>query len=65
MDNMMYENFLKYLRYCGGCTGERSVERCQYAVVCATAERLGEKGVVRSARELRKSRVDKKMKGLV
>ena len=54
MDNMMYENFLKYLRYCGGCTGERSIERCQYAVVCATAERLGEKGVVRSARELRK-----------
>jgi len=34
--------------------GERSVERCQYAVVCATAERLREKGVVRSAVELRK-----------
>ena len=34
--------------------GERSIERCQYAVVCATAERLREKGVVRSGRELRK-----------
>ena len=50
----IYENFLDYLRICNGCTGERSVERCQYAVVCATAERLGEKGVVRSAVELRK-----------
>jgi len=50
----IYKNFLDYLRICGGCVGERSVERCQYAVVCATAERLGEKGVVRSAVELRK-----------
>ena len=56
MDNMMYENFLDHLRTCGGCTGERSVEHCYYAVVCATAERLGEKGVVRSAVELRKYR---------
>jgi len=50
----IYENFLNHLRTCGGCTGERSVERCCYAVVCATAERLGEKGVVRSGMELRK-----------
>ena len=50
----IYDNFLDYLRICNGCTGERSVERCQYAVVCATAERLGKKGVVRSAVELRK-----------
>jgi len=56
MDNMIYENFLNHLRVCNGCTGERSVERCQYAVVCATAERLGEKGVVRSGMELRKYR---------
>ena len=50
----IYENFLNHLRTCGGCVGERSIERCQYAVVCATAERLREKGVVRSGRELRK-----------
>jgi len=40
--------------------GERNIERCQYAVVCATAERLGKKGVVRSGGELRKYKVDKK-----
>ena len=53
MDNMMYENFLKYLRYCGGCSGMRSVERCKFAVTCATVEALAKKGKIRSSMELR------------
>ena len=49
----LYDNFLKHLKVCGGCMGPRTIKRCQYAIVCATAERLAQKGLVRDSKSLR------------
>lgn len=50
--NLIYARFLDYFNNCLGCTGKRDIKHCRYAVVCAVAEVLAKKGLVKNAEEL-------------
>ena len=52
MDSI-YDRFLNYLNDCQGCIGPRKTVDCSFRGVCATAESLAVKGLVKDADELK------------
>ena len=41
----LFKRFFEHLETCGGCTGTRSQERCNYALLCYHVERMAREGV--------------------
>lgn len=52
MENGQIYALLKHLKSCGGCTGKRSLRRCDYAIVCAFVERLAKNGAIGKSNEM-------------
>lgn len=52
MGPFTWTSFINHLRQCNGCTGARSIERCRFALQCATAEVLNKKGLIVNQEEL-------------
>ena len=44
--------FLNHLENCGGCTGKRRLENCEFALDCASAEYLQKKGMITDSKDL-------------
>lgn len=51
-NGLIYVLFLNHLKSCGGCTGKRSLRRCDYAIVCAVVETLAKNGAIGNLEEI-------------
>lgn len=49
----IYDNFLEYLKTCGGCSGPLETVDCRFKLACSVAEKLAIKGKVSNSDELR------------
>lgn len=50
--NLPFALLLEHLEGCGGCLGDRQLQKCKHAGACAVAEVLQKKGFVKNRQDL-------------